>query len=85
LGTNKVEKEVRYEKGHLTLIGFQDAGSHHEYIQGPPSNIFRFDIDGQVVTSESQPWVLEGSQTEILSQGELLFRITVRDSKIQVT
>ena len=85
LGTNKVEKEIRYEKGHLTLIGFQDPSGHHEYIQGPPSDIFRFGIDGQDVTSQSQPWVLDGSQTEILSQGELLLKITVRDSRIQVT
>src|SRR5579864_7509204 len=57
-GTSKVEKQVQYAKGLLTLTGFRDPGLHHEYIQGAPSNIFRFDIDGEVVTSDSHPWVL---------------------------
>lgn len=52
-GTSKVEKQVQYAKGLLTLTGFRDPSVHHEYIQGAPSNIFRFDIDGEVVSSDS--------------------------------
>src|ERR1019366_6916889 len=54
-GTSKVEKQVQFAKGLLTLAGFRDPSVRHEYIQGPPSNIFRFDIDGQVVASDSHP------------------------------
>jgi len=83
-GTAKVRKELRFEQGHLLLASFQDADENHELIQGPPSEVFRFDVNGQVVTSESRTWVLEESQTEILSQGELLFRLVVREGQLQV-
>src|SRR5215471_7292219 len=76
-GTARVQKRLRFEKGHLLLASFQDADDNHELIQGPPSEVFRFEVNGQVVTSESRTWVLEGSQTEILSQGDLLFRVVV--------
>jgi hypothetical protein len=84
LGTSKVVKEVRYEKNHLSLVAFQDPSTRREYIQGPPSETFRFDLNGQVVTSESQPWALEGIETEILSQGELSFKITVHDNNLRI-
>ncbi len=85
LGTSKVQREIKFEKEHLSLRGFLDPRTHHEYIQGTPSEIFRFDVDGQTVTSESQPWALDGSQTEILSQGELLFSIVVHNQNLKVT
>jgi len=84
-GTRKVGKEVRFERDHLSLVAFQDPSTRHEYIQGPPSETFRFDVDGQVVTSESQPWILEGTETQILSQGELLLKMVVRDRNLEVT
>ncbi len=83
-GTSKVTKEVRYEKSHLLLASFQDPSNRREYIQGPPSEIFRLDLNGHLLTSESQPWTLEGIETELLSQGELLFKITVRDNNLRI-
>ena len=80
-----MQREIKFEKEHLSLRGFLDPRTHHEYIQGTPSEIFRFDVDGQTVTSESQPWALDGSQTEILSQGELLFSIVVHNQNLKVT
>src|SRR5260370_1298656 len=69
-GTDKVEKEIIFASGHLSLSSFKDGITHHEYVQGP-SDVFRFELNGQMVTGHSQPWGLDGAQTQILGQGEL--------------
>jgi hypothetical protein len=84
LGTARVRKEIRYEKGHLALASFRGTNGDAELIQGAPSEVFRFEANGQAVTSLSRSWELEGSQTEVLSQGELLLKIAVRDSEFRI-
>jgi hypothetical protein len=79
-----VEKEVVLKDGHLALTSFKNQASRRDYVQGP-SEVFRFELNGEAVTGQSRHWVLDKVRTEVLSQGELLFTLAVRDDTLQVS
>ncbi len=83
-GTSKAEKEVVLKEGHLSLTSFKNQVTRHDYVQGS-SEAFRFQLNGDSVTGQSRHWALDKVRTEILSQGELLFTLAVRDDTVRVS
>lgn len=83
-GTAKVEKTIRFENGHLALISFRNQSTHHEYLEGA-SDPFRFELNGSEVSGQSEHWTLARAHAETLRQGELLFRIVLRDHNVTVS
>jgi hypothetical protein len=83
-GTAKVHKEILLEEGHLSLVSFQNDVSRREYVK-MPSGVFRFGLDGELLTGRSREWILSDIRTEILAQGELQFTIVIRDERVEVS
>ena len=83
-GTSKVEKELDLKDGHVYLTSFKNPAAHRDYVQGR-SEVFRFVLNGEVVTGQSRNWELVKAQAESLAQGELLFTLVLRDDTIKVS
>jgi hypothetical protein len=82
-GTAQVEKEMELKDGRLACTGFRNQAAHREYVQGD-SEVFRFGLDGVARSGNSGGWQFEKVRTEVLSQGELLFALALRNDTVRV-
>jgi hypothetical protein len=82
-GTGKVEKILVLQGGHLQLSSFKNPAARRDYVQGR-SEVFRFSLNGEAATGQSRNWELVKAQAESLAQGELLFKLAVRDETVEV-
>lgn len=83
LGTAKVEEEIALGNGHLSLVSFRNKAANRNYVQGSSYEI-HFGLNGREVTGGSERWILDGVETNVLAQGELLLQITLHDDDVQV-
>jgi hypothetical protein len=85
-GTSSVERRVRLDDGHLSLVSLRNKLTGHEYqdaATGPEE--IRLSTDGIDVSASSWRWKLRGEHAVQASQGTLQLDIELESASIRVT
>jgi len=71
LGTAMVEEKIQLANGVYRVLSWQNKASRRQYIpEAVGSEEFRITVDGTAYTGASGGWLLKGSETQVLAQGE---------------
>jgi len=86
LGTSSVERRVRLDDGHLSLVSLRNKFTGREYRDGatPPAEI-RFSANGEDVSAQGWRWKLISEHSLLVSQGALQLEIELESAGLRAT